>query len=296
MEKNDKLMGWIRVLLLIIPYLIVGGVFQIAAHALAGIPFEEEIQKTSLQSFLVAMATLSATLLILYLFMRFVDKRPFMELGLELKKRGPDIILGTAIGLMVMSIGYFSLIILDEINFQNLNLKWNEILLSIGVFLAVSLGEEILFRGYIQRNLMYSFNNYVALFISSVIFALAHGFNPNLNWIALTGLFFAGILLGLSYIYTRNLWFPIALHFSWNLFQTYFGFNVSGRQFYSIIEFRIEQENIFNGGKFGFEASIFSLVFQAILILLIFKYYRKNKSTSIYQHNLYNVIHRKNPV
>jgi membrane protease YdiL (CAAX protease family) len=285
MEKNDKLMGWIRVLLLIIPYLIICGIFQIVAHALAGIPLEEEIQKTSLQSLLIALATLSGTLLILYLFMRFVDKRPFKELGLELHKRGPDIIMGSAMGLMVMSMGYFSLIILDEINLQNLNFAWIEILLSIGVFLAVSIGEEILFRGYIQRNLMYSFNNYTALFISSVIFALAHGFNPNLNWIALTGLFGAGILLGLSYIYTRNLWFPIALHFSWNLFQTYFEFNVSGRQFYSIIEFGIEQENIFNGGKFGFEASIFSLVFQAILILLIFKYFRKRKGSTIYQHN-----------
>jgi len=220
------------------------------------------------------------TILVLYLFMVFIEKRKFKELGLKLKDRGIDFLAGITIGLVVMTTAFFLLIALGEINFQNFNLDPLEILLSIGVFMAVSIAEELLFRGYIQRNLMYSFNNYIALIASSLIFAAAHGFNPNLSWIALAGLFGAGILLGLSYIYTKNLWFPISLHFSWNLFQAYFGFNVSGQEFYSIIEFNIVEENILNGGKFGFEASIFSLILQVILIFLIFKYYQKKENLS----------------
>jgi membrane protease YdiL (CAAX protease family) len=277
MEKDDKKMGWIRVLAIIFPYLIIIGVFQLIAYPLAGISFEEDLQKTSMQSFIVALATLLGTILLLYLFVVFVEKRKFKELGLKIKNHGIDFIAGIIIGLLVMATGFFLLIVLDEINFRSFNLNLKEILLSIGVFMAVSVGEELLFRGYIQRNLMYSFNNYIALIVSSLIFALAHGFNPNLSWIALAGLFGAGILLGLSYIYTKNLWFPITLHFSWNLFQTYFGFNVSGQKFYSIIQFNIAEENILNGGKFGFEASIFSLIIQIVLILLIFKYYQKSE-------------------
>lgn len=210
--------------------------------------------------------------------MTFVEKRKFKELGLKIKDRGFDFLAGIIIGLIVMATGFFLLIVLDEINVQNFNLDLQEMLLSIGVFMAVSISEELLCRGYIQRNLMYSFNNYIALIVSSLLFALAHSFNPNLSWIALAGLFGAGILLGLSYIYTKNLWFPISLHFSWNLFQAYFGFNVSGQEFYSIVEFNIAEENILNGGKFGFEASIFSLILQIALILLIFKYYQKRKN------------------
>jgi len=278
MERDDKKMGWIRVLLLIFPYVIIVGIFQIIGYIIAGISFEEELQETTTQSFILTLATLLATLIVLYLFMRFVEKRKFKELGLKIKDRGFDFLAGIIIGLIVMATGFFLLIVLNEINVQNFNLDLEEVLLSIGVFTAVSISEELLCRGYIQRNLMYSFNNYIALIISSLLFALAHSFNPNLSWIALAGLFGAGILLGLSYIYTKNLWFPISLHFSWNLFQAYFGFNVSGQEFYSIVEFNIAEENILNGGKFGFEASIFSLILQIALILLIFRYYQKRKN------------------
>ena len=278
MERDDQKMGWIRVLLLIFPYVIIVGIFQIIGYIIAGISFEEELQLTTTQSFIITIATLLATLTVLYLFMRFVEKRKFKELGLKIKDRGFDLLAGIIIGLIVMATGFFLLIVLNEINVQNLNLDLEEVLLSIGVFMAVSISEELLCRGYIQRNLMYSFNNYIALIISSLLFALAHSFNPNLSWIALAGLFGAGILLGLSYIYTKNLWFPISLHFSWNLFQAYFGFNVSGQEFYSIVEFNIAEENILNGGKFGFEASIFSLILQIALILLIFRYYQKRKN------------------
>ena len=280
MERDDKKMGWIRVLLLIFPYVIIVGIFQIIGYIIGGISFEEKLQLTTTESFIISIATLLGTLTVLYLFMRFVEKRKFKELGLKIKDRGFDLLAGIIIGLIVMATGFFLLIVLNEINVQNFNLDLEEVLLSIGVFTAVSISEELLCRGYIQRNLMYSFNNYIALIISSLLFALAHSFNPNLSWIALAGLFGAGILLGLSYIYTKNLWFPISLHFSWNLFQAYFGFNVSGQEFYSIVEFNIAEENILNGGKFGFEASIFSLILQIALILLIFRYYQKRKNLS----------------
>ena len=278
MERDDKKMGGIRVLLLIFPYVIIVGIFQIIGYIIAGISFEEELQLTTTQSFIISIATLLGTLTVLYPFMRFVEKRKFKELGLKIKDRGFDLLAGVIIGLVVMATGFFLLIVLNEIDVQNFNLDLEEVLLSIGVFMAVSISEELLCRGYIQRNLMYSFNNYIALIVSSLLFALAHSFNPNLSWIALAGLFGAGILLGLSYIYTKNLWFPISLHFSWNLFQAYFGFNVSGQEFYSIVEFNIAEENILNGGKFGFEASIFSLILQIALILLIFRYYQKRKN------------------
>ena len=278
MERDDKKMGGIRVLLLIFPYVIIVGIFQIIGYIIAGISFEEELQLTTTQSFIISIATLLGTLTVLYPFMRFVEKRKFKELGLKIKDRGFDLLAGVIIGLVVMATGFFMLIVLNEINIQNFNLDLEEVLLSIGVFMAVSISEELLCKGYIQRNLMYSFNNYIALIVSSLLFALAHSFNPNLSWIALAGLFGAGILLGLSYIYTKNLWFPISLHFSWNLFQANFGFNVSGQEFYSIVEFNIAEENILNGGKFGFEASIFSLILQIALILLFFRYYQKRKN------------------
>lgn len=131
-------------------------------------------------------------------------------------------------------------------------------------------------RGYVLRNLMYSFNKYIALIWSSILFSLMHGFNPNIDTFALIELFLAGILLGQSYIYTKNLWFPIALHFSWNFFQTHFGFNVSGQDTYSLIEFSIVENNLWNGGDFGFEGSWLSIISSIIMIILVERYFKKN--------------------
>lgn len=125
---------------------------------------------------------------------------------------------------------------------------------------------------------MISFNKYVALIVSSILFSLMHGFNPNIDLFSLFNIFLAGILLGLSYIYTKNLWFPIALHLSWNLFQTIFGFNVSGQDSYSLIEFSIYENNLLNGGDFGFEGSILSVISMIITIIGIWIYYNREKT------------------
>ena len=170
---------------------------------------------------------------------------------------------------------YLLLSQINEIKYVKTVFKIKEIILSVGLFLIVAINEEVLMRGYVLRNLMYSFNKYIALIFSSILFSLMHGLNPNMDWFSYLNLFLAGILLGSTYIFTQNLWFPIALHFSWNFFQSLFGFNVSGQDFYSLIEFKIAKPNLINGGLFGFEGSIFCIVIQLILIISILIYYNK---------------------
>jgi len=75
---------------------------------------------------------------------------------------------------------------------------------------------------------MYSFGKPIALVVSAILFSIMHGQNPAFDYLAFINLFLAGVMLGLPYIFNKNLWFPIALHFSWNFFQSLFGFKVSG--------------------------------------------------------------------
>ena len=203
------------------------------------------------------------------------SKDKFINLGFSIKKRTYDILYGIGIGLLIMSIGYALLLSCGEISFNNINFDLSDILFSIIIFTLVAIVEETLIRGYVLKNLMLSFDKYIALIISSLLFATLHLANPNMNFLSFLDLFLAGIFLGISYIYTKNLWFPIALHFSWNLFQSFLGFNVSGQDMYSIIEFKIKENNILNGGDFGFEGSIFSIIFQLIFIVIFYYYFRK---------------------
>jgi len=270
--------NWTRVLLLIIPYFIVVGIFQLIGMLIADIDYKDlEVIKTTQQRLIIYFFACLGTFVILWGFMKYVDKERFVLMGFHIKNRRKDILIGLFIGLIIMSFGYLFLIEINEITYLKTTFNLKEIGYSILVYIFVSFSEEILFRGYVLKNLLNSMHSSLALVLSAILFSLMHGANPNMDWFSFLNLFLVGILLGISYIYTKNLWFPIALYFSWNFFQTLFGFNVSGQDFYSLIEFKISEKNILNGGDFVFEGSIFSIIIQVLLIIGIIMYYQNKK-------------------
>lgn len=272
--------GWQKILLIIIPYLFIVSFFQFIGTLITGI---DKAQYTSAEQLIISIFDLVGTFLVLWIFMKFVDKENFIKLGFQTKNRLKEFNIGIIIGLIIMAIGYFLLIHFEEIYFVKASFDFKELIISIIHFAIVAVVEETLFRGYILKNLMSSYNKYIALIVSSILFSLIHSFNPNVDLFSLFNLFLGGISLGLSYIYTKNLWFPIAMHLSWNLFQTLLGFNVSGQDSYSIIEFKINESNLINGGVFGFEGSYLSIIAEIITIIGIGIYYnRKGANHFIY--------------
>jgi membrane protease YdiL (CAAX protease family) len=86
-------------------------------------------------------------------------------------------------------------------------------LLVVAVLPAI--GEELLFRGMIQRNLeRLSGRPHLAVWLAGAIFSAIHlqfeGFIPRL---------ILGVALGYLFYWTRNLWVPIAAHFVFNGMQ-----------------------------------------------------------------------------
>lgn len=278
-EKN----GWLRVLLIIIPFILTLIIFQIIGYWVMGIDIFNPTSIAETTSFQKAISTsfsLLGTLFILWLFMKFVDKRPFIDLGLHLKNRGKDIFTGLILGFVIMAVGYGMLKVSNELSVTEIVFQMSNFFFLILLFVFVAFAEELITRGYILRNLMQSTNKYIALILSSLIFSAMHGFNPHMSWFSWLSLFLAGILLGITYIYTQNLWFPIALHFSWNFFQSLFGFNVSGQDTYSLIEFSIPSPNLLNGGNFGFEGSYLSLIADILVIVGAIWFYNKKVAIS----------------
>jgi len=84
------------------------------------------------------------------------------------------------------------------------------------VALLPAIGEELLFRGIIQKELLGKIqNHHVAIIIASIIFSGIHlqiqGFLPK---------FFIGLILGYAYYWTKSIWYPMILHFINNGMQT----------------------------------------------------------------------------
>lgn len=88
--------------------------------------------------------------------------------------------------------------------------NWSELLVNmVLIALLPALGEELVFRGVVQQQLMRRIANpWVAMLISAAIFSAAHfqfdGFLPRM---------LLGFLLGWLYWRTRNFWVPVAGHF-----------------------------------------------------------------------------------
>ncbi len=125
--------------------------------------------KIDLESMIILEYTMIFVMIImLWAFMKYIDKEPLVDIGLQIKGRLKDFNFGLVIGLLIMGFAYFFLLLINEIVFVEIDFDLQKILLSIILFTGVSIFEEIIFRGYVLKNLLESFNPYVALFISSL--------------------------------------------------------------------------------------------------------------------------------
>lgn len=135
-------------------------------------------------------------------------------------------------------------------------------------------GEELTIRGGVFRILEDSFGTLVALVVSAALFGLLHAANPGATPVSTAAIALeAGILLGAAYAATRNLWFPIGLHFAWNFTEGgVFGAAVSGGGAgHGLLSMPLKGPVIFTGGDFGPEASVIAVAvcLAASVVLLV---------------------------
>jgi membrane protease YdiL (CAAX protease family) len=133
---------------------------------------------------------------------------------------------------------------------------------AVGLFLAVGIFEEVLFRGIIFRQLEQAIGTWLALVASALFFGLGHRGNPGATWVSGVAIAVeAGVLLAASYVATRSLWMPIGLHWSWNLFEgPVWGSPVSGFPLPVVADARFPGPHLLTGGAFGSEASMPAMV------------------------------------
>jgi membrane protease YdiL (CAAX protease family) len=273
--------GWVRASLYVFAFIIAALVFQVLGilvyGGITGQSFSEVAELQSPQIiFCLQLFGLGGTLLVTYLFCRFIDKRPMQSLGLAYHtpflKHG---LTGLLFGGVLITTGFVILWALGylQASFSS-STNIGLILLQIAIMVVVSFNEEISMRGYVLNNFSQSIPPGWALLLSSVIFAVFHLLNANIAVLPFISLVLAGILLGVYYIGRKNLWFPIGLHFAWNFFQgPVLGFEVSGNNIGgSIIEQNLTGPNWLTGGSFGFEGSALALPIMVIGMFWVHKF------------------------
>tara|TARA_B100001142_G_scaffold234044_1_gene232408 strand:+ start:172 stop:1041 length:870 start_codon:yes stop_codon:yes gene_type:complete len=279
--------GWIRATLFFIVSLITSQIFAgiglvvvliATGFDLSALSNQEEITSAVKGvKFLLPLKVIEflSVMLCVWLFIRFIDRKPLESIGLRIKGYEKDLKMGLALGAGLIAIGFLILFILGYLSVDGFSFPVGTLILYFLLFVVVSFHEEIMMRGYVLNNLMQSMNRYAALSISSVIFMSIHLLNPNVNFLSVVNLFLAGIVLGIYYIHKPNLWLPIGMHLTWNFFQgPIFGFEVSGIETKSIINQSVRGNEIITGGAFGFEGSILATILIITIIVYLDKKYK----------------------
>lgn len=255
--------GWLRAAAFFVAYT---GLAVLAGKLLDQLVTGEGIN--TLYAALVASFVLSAGLV--YLFRKFVDRRDIKSLGLDPNAGRRDGAIGFLVAPVLLGMGSLVLYLHHNVEWTEINFNSDLLFYCVLIVLA-SAGEELAFRGYILNNLMDSLDKWMALFVSAVLFAFMHGSNPHMSVVAFLNLFLGGLLLGLNYVFTRNLWYSILLHVSWNIFQgPVLGYPVSGISLPSLLVLESSGDPLLTGGSFGFEGSFIDSLLTLIAILLLY--------------------------
>lgn len=182
-------------------------------------------QLNELQFLFVALSTIMRDLglLFLVLFLAWRNREPMRRMGWRWERAGVEILWGVALFFPV----YYAAGLLQSL-LQRVGLSAPEtaampfaaqkgtleLVLAVLLVIVVAISEETLFRGYlILRFTQIADNRWVALIVSSGIFALGHGYAGSAGVLTVLVIGFA---LGLVFIWRHSLIAPVIIHFLQN--------------------------------------------------------------------------------
>lgn len=171
---------------------------------------------------------------------------------------GREVLLGGGIGLGFILVSALLITAFGGYSFSwagdgFMSVVWTAVAVQIGA--AVT--EELLFRGLALQALEKLWGSRAAIVITSLFFGVAHLGAPGANaWSGVAIALEAGVLLGAAFLWRRNIWFVVGLHFAWNLTQQLLGIPVSGHAPEGLFTVDVNGSAFLTGGDFGLEASI----------------------------------------
>ena len=162
---------------------------------------------------------------------RFIERRSFSTLGFAPDHLAGDILLGVWIGFLWLASSLSVLWFFGWATPQVSGTLDGSTLAVAGVALILNtVIQEVLARSYTFQTIQSQTNPTWAILITALSFMLYHAAGIRGAWLPRINVFLAGILFGVAYYLTGNLWLPIAMHFVWNfLLGPVLGLAVSGQ-------------------------------------------------------------------
>ncbi len=241
----------------------------ILAQQLTGKLLDLSVSDKNLRNLIKGIFSSIAVIAAYIYFYKKYEKREITEFSF--KGMAKYIVIGTLLGVLLQSLTILVIVLNNGFEIVAVN-PLSSIIIPFTVAFSVAIFEEILIRGIIFRIVEEKLGSYISLLITAIIFGALHLANPNSTLMSSVCVGIeAGFLMGAAYIYARNLWFPIAIHFAWNFMQSgVFGAITSGNdKTTGLLTTKITGNQLFTGGEFGPEGTIQAIIFCSIASLLL---------------------------
>ena len=150
--------------------------------------------------------------------------------------------------------------------------NWPSFLFVSIILLFVAVGEEMLFRGYGFQVLLRGVGPFATILPLSVLFGLTHANNEGSSALSLANTIGWGVLLGVAFLRSGDLWLPIGLHYGWNWVLPLFGANVSGyRMGITGRAMTWKVSDVWSGGAYGPEGGLITSIVLAFLAVYLWR-------------------------
>jgi len=195
-----------------------------------------------------------------WLMMRFIDHRPFLAAAFAPVHLARDAPAGLGVGSLWLLVSVGIAWAAGWASPQApVGFSWTVLLgAAVALFFNV-LTQQLLLCGYIFQTIRSQAGLGVTVVVSALLFAGYHAGVFKGAWLPAVNVFAAGVLFSLAYGLTGNLWFPISIHFAWNLLlgpvlgATVSGSSQLGNGWRLLV---VSGPELLTGGGFGLEGGL----------------------------------------
>jgi uncharacterized protein len=230
---------------------------------------------------------------VLWLAARWLDRRRFADYGFHLGREWwLDLAFGLLLGLVLVGGAYALLLGTGWLRVTQTFLSpaglpfVAAMLMDVLIVVGVAGWEEMVFRGYLIKNLAEGLSGtvlgsrwatWVAVLVPAAFFGWLHASNANATVLSVVNIAIFGILFGVAYVLTGELALPLGLHFAWDFTQG-FGFgrspDPSALGAFLLVEEGDADARLWTGWPSGFEGGLVATAMFALGFVLILAWVR----------------------
>jgi len=286
LTKDARRITHIALSSLILPVLfyVIAGV--LTQNVFAPLYFGDPTQASGSAREAFGLYALFGTVIVLvFLWVRFYEGRPFHTIGFTKKDAAIKYLFGFITGMImvVVLVGTMAVFNGIEYDIENINPTGINVIGGVFIFLFAYIiqgaSEEIVSRGWMFQVIGARYKPWLGVVITSILFALLHMGNSGVNPLGVINLLLISVLFTLFVMKDGSIWGACALHSAWNwTLGNVFGLSVSGSgEKVSVFDLNTTGNGLISGGDFGPEGSLITTVVLLIAIFLIVFLVKGNK-------------------